>query len=174
MISFKRTKKRSYRNPTEKYFFYGLAGVFVLLTVLMLTAFSGKSSLKLQLDEAREMMAASISTDMRQALGSYENIDRKSADLQNDILPTMQQHMHSAYTMNRVLTETFGEEYSMIDAELYESFESIMKHFDNLLAAGQSTDPAKEELVACMDGMKTALNNRFNDEGGLLPKTASK
>ena len=87
MISFKRTKRRSYRNPAEKYFFCGLAGVFVLLTVLMLTAFSGKGSLQTQLDEAREMMAASISSDMQQALSSYENIDRKAQTCRTTFCP---------------------------------------------------------------------------------------
>lgn len=174
MISFKRTKKRSYQNPGERYFLYGLAGIFVLLTVLMLSAFSGKGSLQTQLDEAREMMAASIQSDVQQALSSYESIGRKSADLQNDVLPALRRHMHSAYAMNRVLTETFGEEYSMIDDDLYENFENSMQQFDSLLSAGQSTDPAKEILTACMDGMKIALNNRFTDDGNLLPRTASK
>lgn len=174
MITFKRTRKRSYQHPGEKYFFYSIAGVFALMLVMLVVAFSGRNRLNTQLCEAREMMAASIQTDMNQAFSSYDGINRKSADLQGDILPAMRQHMYAANSMNKVLSETFGKEYSMIDKELYDSFQAIMEEFDKQLSAGQSTESAKEQLVACMNGMVAELGNRFGADGLLLPKTASK
>ena len=114
-----------------------------------------------------------VVSDMSEALDSYAGIDRKSANLADDILPTMRRHMYTAYEMNKVLVETFGAEYSMLDTEQYESFEAIMKRFDQLLAAGQSTDPAKETLAVCMEDIKSSLAGRFTAEGNLLPKTAS-
>lgn len=173
MIRFKRTKKRTYRNPREKYLALSLAGVFGLMLILTLVGFLGKNSLQTQLNETQDMLAASISRDLSQVLSSHENIDRKSANLSGDILPTMRRHMYAAYEMNRVLTETYGEEYSMLDEEQYDSFEAIMDQFDSLLAAGQSTDPAKESLTACMENVRSAMSNRFTAEGSLLPKTAS-
>ena len=149
----------------------GIAGAFVLLAILMLSAFSAKSSLQAQMNETREMMAASIQRDMNEVLGSYKTIDRKSADLTGDILPTMRQHMYAAYEMNRVLTQTFGDQYSMIDDEHYKTFQSIMDQYDQLLAAGQSTDPARENLTACMTNLEQVLANRFTADGGLLPRT---
>lgn len=171
MISFKRTKRRNYTHPGEKYMLAGAAGIFVLLLVLTLSAFSAKGSLQMQMNDAREMMAASIQRDMNQVLSSYEAIDRKSANLAGDILPTMRQHMYAAYEMNRVLTQTFGDEYSMIDAEHYDAFQSVMDQYDQLLAAGQSTDPARENLTACMTNLEQVLANRFTADGGLLPRT---
>ncbi len=174
MITFKRTRKRSYQHPGEKYLFYGIAGVFTLMLVMLVVAFSGRSRMNEQLLETREMMASSIQSDMSRALDSYGGINRKSADLQGDILPTMRQHMYAANSMNKVLTETYGEEYSMIDKELYDSFQAIMEEFDKRLSAGQSTESAKEQLIACMNGMTAELGNRFGADGLLLPKTASK
>ena len=173
MVSFKRTKKRNYRHPGEKYLTLGVAGMFALLLIVMLAAFSGRSHLEAQLNETREIMAASIQRDMNEVLRSYENIGRKSADLAGDVLPTMRRYMYSANGMNEALVEIFGEDYSMIDPEQYDAFESIMDQFDQLLAAGQSTDPAKESLVACMSSFEAALSNRFTADGSLLPKTAS-
>ena len=153
--------------------FFGVAGMFVLLLVMMLSAASSRNHLDNRLNEAQEMMAASIQNDMNKVLRAHDTIDHKSADLSGDILPTMKQHMYAANEMNKALTETFGEEYSMIDPKQYEEFLSIMEQFDHLLAAGQSTAPAKESLVLCMDSMETALANRLTAEGNLLPKTAS-
>lgn len=171
MISFKRTKRRNYTHPGGKYMTVGIAGAFVLLAILMFSAFSAKSSLQAQMRETREMMAASIQRDMNEVLGSYKTIDRKSADLTGDILPTMRQHLYAAYEMNRVLTQTFGDQYSMIDDEHYKTFQSIMDQYDQLLAAGQSTDPARENLTTCMTNLEQVLANRFTADGGLLPRT---
>ena len=174
MITFKRTRKRSYQHPWRQYFIYGVASAFVLMLALTIGAFASRGRMAARLEEAQEMMAAYIQRDMNEVLDSYVAIDRKSADLAGDILPTMKKHMYSANSMNRVLTETFGDRYSMIDDEQYESFESIMDEFDNLLATGQSTSPAKDRLVTCMDSIKLTLANRFTTDGSLLPKTASK
>ncbi len=173
MISFKRTKKRTYRSPKEKYLWLSAAGVFCLMLILTLVGFLGKNSLQMQLMETQDMLAASIQRDMSEALNSYESIDRKSANLSGDILPTMRRHMYAAYEMNKVLTETYGAEYSMLDEEQYDSFEAIMDRFDGLLAAGQSTAPARESLTACMESIRSAMTNRFTAEGTLLPRTAS-
>lgn len=173
MISFKRTKKRNYRNPREKYILSSIAGAFALLLILIIVAFSGRNSLQLQLHETQDILAASIQSDVNKAMNSYETIHRKNADLSGDVLPDLRRHMYAAYEMNRVLTETFGEDYSMIDSSQYDSFESIMDQFDQLIAAGQSTEDAKESLAVCMENLRLALSNRFNAEGTLLPKTAS-
>lgn len=173
MLSFKRTKKRNYRNPREKYLAIGAASLFALLLILTLIGFVGRSGLQAQLDETQDILAASIQSDLSDALDCYAGIDRKSANLADDILPTMRRHFYAANEMNRVLVETFGEEYSMLDPEQYESFEAIMARFDQLLAAGQSTDPARETLAVCMDDIRASLTGRFTAEGDLLPKTAS-
>jgi len=173
MVSFRRTKRRNYTHPGEKYMIFGVAAMFVVMLIIMLGASSGKNRLETQLNETREIMAASIQRDLTQALRTYENIGRKNADLADDLLPAMRLHMYAANEMNEALSETFGEEYSMIAPEQYKTFETIMDEFDQLMAAGQSTDPAKEKLTACMSGLETALANRFTADGSLLPKTAS-
>lgn len=173
MISFKRTKKRNYRNPREAYLISAVAAAFAVCIILMLVGFLGRNTLRAQLSETQDMLASSIQSDISKALNSYEGIGRKSANLSGDILPTMRRHMYAAYEMNRILVETCGEEYSMIDEAQYDSFESVMDQFDRLIAAGQSTDPAKESLTVCMDTLKASIANRFTAEGSLLPKTAS-
>ncbi len=170
MISFRRSRTRSFEQQGEKYLLIALAGTFILLVIMLLFAASGRNRLQAQLDETREMMAASVQSDMYAAISSYLTIDRRSADIEGDILPTMKNHMYSARSMNRVLSETFGEKYSLIDEKDYSQFLSVMAEFDRLLASGQSTDPAKELLVPCMNIFQNTLLNRFNEEGELLPK----
>ena len=173
MISFKRTKKRSYRNPLKRRLLFCVVGLFAVMLTLTLSAFASRSRMAAHLTETREIMAACIQSDMSKALSCFETIDRKSADLSGEVLPTLRLHMYSANSMNHLLTETFGEKYSVIDDEQYDVFQSIMDQFDQLLAAGQSTDPAKDELTACMTAFQKALVSRFSTEGNLLPKTAS-
>ncbi len=169
MTSFKRSRTRSFEQQGEKYLLITLAGAFILLVVMLLFASSGRNRLQNQMDEGMEIIAASIQRDVSDALSSYRAIDRKSADLEGYILPTMKKHMHSAHSMNRVLTEIYGEEYSMIDEATYEQFQAVMSEFDRLLAAGQSTTSAKEQLIPCMNSFQNMLLNRFTEDGKLLP-----
>ena len=81
--------------------------------------------------------------------------------------------MYAANEMNDILVETFGEDYSMIDQTQYESFESIINRYEQLLATGQSTAQTAEQLTECMEQFRIALSNRFTADGALLPKTAS-
>ena len=171
MIGFRRPRMRTFEQHGEKYLLLALAGSFILLVVMLLFAFSGKSRLQKQLDTSLEMMAASVQSDVYNALTVYRTIDHKSADVEGDILPTMKRHMYSAYSMNRVLKETFGDEYSLIDDEAYNEFESVMREFDRVLSAGQSTKAAKESLVPCMNGFQNMILNRFTEEGELIPLT---
>ena len=173
MISFKRTKRRSYKHPGEKYLALGIAGMFALLLVFMLTAFSGRNRLDHQLGETREMLAASIQSNMTIVLRNSENLSRKSPALVQEALPAIRRHMYAANEMNAILVESFGEDYSMIDQAQYESFESIINRYDQLLATGQSTSQAAEQLTECMEQFRIALSNRFTADGSLLPKTAS-
>ncbi len=106
MLSFKRTKRRNYQNPREKYIAFSLAGAFALLLILTLVGFTGQSRLRARLAETQDILAAAIQSDLNDALDSYAGIDRKSANLSGDILPTMRRHMYSAYEMDRILVET--------------------------------------------------------------------
>lgn len=173
MLRFKRTKKRNYHNPREKYILSAVAGAFLMMILLTVIGFAGKNALRTQLNETQDMLASSIQSDVNQAMNCYEIISRKNADLSGDALPDMRGHMYAAYEMNRVLTETFGEDYSMLSSEQYASFEAAMDQFDQLLSAGQSAAPAKESLSACMENIRISLANRFTAEGNLLPQTAS-
>ena len=93
--------------------------------------------------------------------------------LVSEALPAIRRHMYAANEMNDILVETFGEDYSMIDQAQYESFESIINRYEQLLATGQSTAQTAEQLTECMEQFRIALSNRFTADGALLPKTAS-
>ena len=173
MLSFRRTKRRNYMHPGEKYLFFGVAVMFALMMIIMLGAASGKNRLENQLGETREIMAAAIQRNMASTMRTYENINRKNVDLADDVLPAMRLHMYAANEMNEALTETYGDEYSMINPDQYDAFEAVMDEFDQLMAAGHSTEPAKEKLLVLMNSFQTTLANRFTADGSLLPQTAS-
>lgn len=167
---FKRQRRRGYERVRLSYLEMGVIGGFVLILLAMLILNGFRVSAQNRLTQSREAMAASVQNDVNQAFGVYGSINRKNADLEGDILPKLRLYMYSAYSMDKVLTETYGEQYALLSKELYEQFLTAMDEYDRLLSIGQSTDSAKELLVAAMSNVETTLDGRFTEEGVVLPK----
>ena len=172
MIIFRRKRARDYRHPYKRYALYAAGGAYALLLLALLITLSAKNAANRTLEECRDVMAASIQENMNQALRSFDEINRRSADLQGEILPSMKQRLYAADAMNRAMVETFGEQYSVYDLSQYENFAAIMAKFDELLATGQSTDEAKLTLASYMTQVEELVSERFGPNGLLLPKTA--
>ncbi len=98
MIQIKRTRKRSYQGVAQ-YLPLAIAGVFILLLVLTIVGFTGKGRLTARMSESREMMAASVQSDINKAMNSYTAVSRKAADLSGDTLPKLKMYMYAASDM---------------------------------------------------------------------------
>lgn len=173
MVFFRRRTKRSYAVSTKR------VGTIIQLTVAALLIFAavfglaGRSSAHKQLQETRDALSASIQDNMNQVLNQYDSMARKNnTTIAEDVLPSMQQHMYAARTLNSLLTEAFGEKYSVLSSELYASFEEAVAAYEKQISMGQSTADAAEQMTRCMNGIETALNDRFGKEGLLAPVTA--
>lgn len=175
MVFLKRRNKRTYAVPARRTRLYLQLAAVALLVLVALFGLIGRSNALRRLNRTREALAVSIQDNMNQVLNQYDSMARKNnTAIAEDILPGMQQHMYTAYTLNSLLTESFGEKYSVFTAELYSSFEEAVEAYAKQIAMGQSTASAAEQMTRCMSGIETALNDRFGKDGLLSPRTALK
>ena len=175
MVFLKRRTKRSYAvSPKKTRLYLQIAAVCALLLVAVF-GLVGRSNAMKRLDRTREALTASIQDNMNQVLNQYDGMARKNnTAIAEDVLPGMQQHMYAARTLNALLTESFGEKYSVFSPELYSSFEEAVAAYEKQISMGQSTTDAAEQMNRCMSGIETALNDRFGTDGLLAPRTALK
>lgn len=125
-----------------------------------------------QLNQNREQLAERIQGDLNMVLKSYDELDRRNVDVQGDILPALRQHLYTAYALDNILIDSYGQNYSVLSSELYQNIENSLAGFDRLLANGQDIESAQADLSVYMVEVATLMEQRFGADGLLLPKTA--
>jgi hypothetical protein len=172
MSTVKLKKPRNYNNPKKRYAMYAS----LICVALFLTSLAFSVMTKIQSDNAalrnREALAGGIQNNVNFALRAYDGFDRKSGEL-SSILSTIRQHLYAADSMNRILVSVYGDRYSVYDTAYFSEFEQILTRFNEQMSTGRSLDLVKEELIAYMTNVSSAVANRFGPENILLPRTAS-
>ena len=123
-----------------------------------------------KLDDLADFMGSSIRADLNQAMQTYANIDRKSADLTGEVFPALRRYMYSAYVTNRLLVTARGEDYAVLDGNAYSNFTAIMGEYDKLLQNGQNTTQVRASLSDYMADIENILSTRFDVTGKLIPQ----
>ena len=175
MVIFKRRHKRSYTFlPQKKRFCIALAAFALVFAVALFGLISRSNALN-RLEQTRDALAGAIQDNMNQVLNSFESMSRKSnSDIVEEVLPSMEQYMYTASTLNAVLTDSFGEKYSVLSHDLYADFEAVVQEYANQIAMGQSTSAAAENMTTCMNDIEQTLTDRFSEDGLINPRTALK
>ena len=101
MVFLKRRSKRTYAIPAKRTKLYLQVAAIALLVLVALFGLIGRSNALRHLSRTREALAVSIQDNMNQVLNQYDSMARKNnTTIAEDILPGMQQHMYTAYTLN--------------------------------------------------------------------------
>lgn len=171
MVTVKRQKKRSTTNQSGKYIMLGGAALAIIILIMAIVGWVGRAGLQAQMDDLSEYMAKSIRTDLNQVIQCYGTLDKKS-DSAAEVLPNMKKYMYSAYNMNKILVESRGSKYSIIDVASYNSFQTIVGEYERLLANGQATSTVKASLGDYISSLEDTVLTRFDSADLLLPQQA--
>ena len=173
MVTVKRPKKRSLMNPKGKYLLWAGLALAAVMMAVGIAGLVGQARARAQMEELSEYMAKSIRTELNQVLQCYDTLDRKS-DTAAEQLASMKKYMYSAYAMNKILVESRGGDYSILDTATYNSFQTIVGEYERLLANGQATGTVKITLGDYMQSLEAELVSRFDSADLLLPQQASR
>lgn len=171
MTALLRKQKRDLKNRQLPWQAWVALAACLGIIVWLIVAQVGKTQANHLLAQTREQIAVRIQGDMSLALNSFDELEQKNATGQAQALSTVRQHMYTAYILNGILTETYGDEYSLIDNENYYQMESALDEYAKQLALGHSGSEVKSSLAGHMNQIASTLNSRFG-VNGLLPKTA--
>lgn len=170
MVSVKRQKKRSLVNPRGRQVIIALSILLILAIAAGALALVTLVRLNGRVEDLNSYMAKAIRTDINQAIQSYDTLERKGDDAASDALGSMKRYMYSAYGMNKLLIEARGEKYSLLDASVYNSFQTAVGEYERLLANGQATGTTRATLGDCIESLRTMLSARFDESDNLLPQ----
>ena len=94
---------------------------------------------------------------------TFDQVNVPGQDVQNGVIPKMQDYYLSAQTLNTALGRAFGDKYQLLTAEHLSALDSAFEAYDSAFRAGKSTDDAQSAMQECMDMVRSVLDTRFRN-----------
>ncbi len=170
MRFFQLKRPRSLQNKSRLYPTYGLVALVLVLAIALTVIGIQKSREGRMLISAREQLKSSIQSDLTMVMRTYDQLNLPKADISGTLLPVIRQHLYSAYAMNTVLADVYGNEHSILDNGFYTQIMSAVDEMDSQIGRGIIVDVTTSALSGCITEMR---NNLANSEG-MIPQTALK
>lgn len=170
MKFFHLKRSRSRVHHTQRYPLYGALSMVLVIAVVLAVVWVGKDRAEGSAALARQNLATSIQSDLNAAIRAYEKVSLPTANLEDDIFPTMRQHLYAARVGNRIMEDTYKE--TVVDDKTLDQIESALKQVEHLRSLGQTGDADLSALGMVLAQMEADLSARFADTGLLLSRTA--
>lgn len=114
-------------------------------------------------------IASAENAEWTGAFDAFDTIGYPNADIHGDILPRIQLHFYSAETLDQLLSQQYGAQYSLIDPEIYRYVTLTIEEIEAAAQQGTSIEPMIENLRVYMLMMQEGLAQRFDANGNILP-----
>lgn len=156
--------KRKVRNSvhrSRRMPMYILAGVALALAIaLVIVALLGARA-RGRLGAGQQSLATQIQSNLSGAVQACEQMSLPSANLEGDLLPSMRRRLFAAKELNEVMIDSYGQDSSMINVEIFDQIELALTQIERRLAEGQSTSSEQSTLSAYMAQLEADLSARF-------------
>ena len=140
----------------------GLALLLALIIALCITI-NMRSHIQSEYTNARNEIGEEIYTELYMLCQTFDQVTVPGQDLQNGIIPTMQDYYLAAQTLNTALTNAFGERYAVLAGEHIAALDNAFDAYDTAFRGGKSTDGAETAMRGCMDMVRSILETRFSN-----------
>lgn len=171
MRFFTLKKSRNRVHHTQRYPLYAaliaLAVALVVLTVMIVQ----KTRLEEQLRRNRLELADQAQTEVSIAMNAYNRIHLSGADLEGNLIPAMDEHLYAADRLSTILALSHGEQYGVMDHQLYLQIDQVLSEVTKHLTGGTSTTTTLEQLGTLIDKLQSEMEARYG-ETTLLPQTS--
>ena len=107
--------------------------------------------------------------ELDSALSTFDTIGYPNADLMGNIMPTLHLRFHAASVLDELLVSQYGEQYRLIDPEVYRYINLTMQEIETAASQGSSTSLGIENMTVYMMLLRDSLNTRFDLNGAVLP-----
>jgi len=140
------------------------AGIAAVVLIAMLCiSISMRAHIQSEYTAARNEIGEEAYTELYMLCQTFDQVTVPGQDVQNVVIPKMEDYYLSAQTLNTALANAFGERYRILTAEQIEAIDAAFDAYDGAFRAGKSTDDAQEYMQNCIDMVRTILNARFRN-----------
>ena len=145
-----------------------VCGAVILLLVTLCITVVMRSNIQTKYTQARNETGEELYTQLYMLCRTFEQVSVPGQDIENVVIPTMQDYYLAAQTVNDVIGNAFGQRYSVLSQENISALDSAFDAYGAAFRGGKTTEEAQSAMQSCMDTIRTLLESRFRD-GVVLP-----
>lgn len=149
-------------NPKKAGVLIGCAAVILLLVTLCISVVM-RSNIQRDYTQARSEIGEELYMQLYMLCQTFDQVSVPGQDVENVVLPTMEDYALAAQTLNDVMTNAFGQRYTVLTQENLSSLEKAFEAYDAAFRGGKSTSDAQTAMQDCINTIRTLLQTRFND-----------
>ena len=140
-----------------------VGGTMVLLIVLLCITINMRSHIQSEYSFARNEIGEEAYTELYMLCQTFDQVTVPGQDVQNVVIPKMQDYYLSAQTLNTALARAFGDRYELLSPDELSALDAAFEAYDSAFRAGKPTDDAQSAMQSCMDMVRSILDSRFRN-----------
>lgn len=149
-------------NPKTAGVLIGCAAVIALLVLLCISVVM-RSHIQSEYTRARNEIGEEMYTQLYMLCQTFDQVTVPGQDVQNVVIPTMEDYYLAAQTLNDALINAFGQQYTVLAQESISALDSAFEAYDSAFRGGKTTQEAQNAMQSCMDMVRSILETRFQD-----------
>ena len=154
-------------SPKKAGIMIGSAAVVLLLVMLCITMVM-RSNIQSEYTQARNEIGEELYTQLYMLCQTFDQVSVPGQDIENVVLPLMEDYYLAARTLSEVMNNAFGQRYGVLTQDNIAQIEKAFEAYDAAFRGGKTTEEAQTAMQSCMDMVRTLLEARFRD-GVLQP-----
>lgn len=140
----------------------GCGAVIVLLVMLCISVIM-RTNIQSKYTQARNEIGEEMYTQLYMLCQTFDQVTVPGQDLENVVIPLMEDYSLAAQTLNDVMGNAFGRKYSVLTQENTAALERAFEAYDAAFRGGRTTEEAQNAMQECMNMIRTILESRFRD-----------
>lgn len=159
-----RAKMPSLRRLTKRQAL--VCGCVILLIVLisiLCISINMRSHIQNEYARVRNEIGESLYSNMYMLMQTFDMSNVPKADMENAILPQMQEYYAASKALNEAIIKAYGEKYRVLSTDNIAAIDEAFEGYETSFRDGTSTDLAKANMQTCMETIRTLLYSRFSE-----------
>lgn len=140
----------------------GCAVVILLLVTLCINVVM-RANIQSQYTQARNETGEELYTQLYMLCQTFDQVSVPGQDIENVVIPLMEDYYLAAQTLNDVMSNAFGQRYSVLSQDDVSALDSAFNAYDVAFRGGKTTEEAQAAMQNCMNMIRTLLESRFLD-----------
>ena len=149
-------------DPKKAGVLVGCAVIILLLVTLCITMVM-RSNIQSRYAQARNETGEELYTQLYMLCQTFDQVSVPGQDIENVVIPMMEDYYLAARTVNSVMGNAFGVRYSVLTQDDIAAVDRAFEAYDAAFRGGKTTEEAQIAMQDCMNMIRTLLESRFRD-----------